>query len=104
MKKTITAIALAAASFSAMATSPAHAAIECRGSYQWIPGTGYHASPYCEVKNLYNVARGSYGVKTSFRKLRNSLSERQSVCRFIGHDTRVQDACSGFRRKFFRVR
>lgn len=97
MKKTIASLTLAAAGTAMMMAAPAHAAIKCKGEFQWINGTGYHASPYCEIKNLYRVARHSYGIRTSFRKLRNVVSERESVCRAIGHDQRVISVCQRYR-------
>ena len=97
MKKTIAALAVAAAGSAMTLAAPANAAIKCKGEFQWIKGTGYHATPYCEIKNLYKVARGSYGIRTSFRKLRNSDSERENVCRAIGHDNRVYSVCLPYR-------
>ena len=97
MQKTIVALTLAAAGTAMTAAAPANAAIKCKGEYQWINGAGYHASPYCEIKNLYNVARKSYGIRTSFHKLRNVDSERESVCQAIGHDNRVYSVCLPYR-------
>ena len=104
MKKTLAATALSIAGVAVMAAAPAHAAIKCEGSFQWIKGEGLHASPYCEIKNLYRVARGSYGIRTSFRKLLHVVSERESVCQAIGHDSRVSDACHNYRFRFIKRR
>ena len=49
-------------------------------------GTVYHATPYYEIRNLYKVAHSSYGIRTLFRKLRNSDSESKNVGLEIGHD------------------
>ncbi|MEM9358304.1 MAG: hypothetical protein AAGB04_19050 [Pseudomonadota bacterium] len=97
MKKTIAGLAVAAAGIAMMSVAPAHAGVQCKGEFQWIKGTGYHASPYCEIKNLYKVARRSYGISTSFRKLRNVVAEREEVCQAIGHDSRVYAACLPYR-------
>lgn len=104
MKKTLTALSLAVASTAMMGAAPAHAGIQCKGSFQWINGVGYHASPYCEIKNLSRVARESYGIRTSFYKLRQTVSERVSVCQAIGHDTRVSQACDRYRFRIIKRR
>ena len=104
MKKLLTALTLAAASTAMMSAAPAHAAIKCKGSFQWIKGVGYHASPYCEIKNLHRVARDSYGIHTSFRKLRHVVAERVSVCQAIGYDSRVSEACANYRHRFIKRR
>ncbi|MEM8975956.1 MAG: hypothetical protein AAGD43_28155 [Pseudomonadota bacterium] len=97
MTRTFAGLAVAVAGIAMMSTAPAHAGVQCKGEFQWIKGTGYHASPYCEIKNLYKVARKSYGISTSFRKLRNIVAEREEVCQAIGHDSRVSSACLPYR-------
>ena len=93
MKKTIAALAVAAEGSAMTLAAPASAAIQCKDEFQWIKGTGYHATSYCEIKDLYKVARKSYGIRTSFRKLRNYFSEQEHVCRAIGHDPHVHSVC-----------
>lgn len=87
-------IGLAAASV-AMSAGPGHA-IECEGEYQ-LSGGRLIATPYCQDEYLAQVAR-SYGIGASGREMRNSFSAKSSVCHAIGHDSRVREACSGFRR------
>jgi len=81
----------------ALITAPSTAKIRCNGSFQIIPGVGPHASPYCEIKHLAHVARRSYGISTSFQRLRASDAERKKVCRAIGHDHRIYSICLDYR-------
>jgi hypothetical protein len=73
--------------------APAGAVIRCDGNYQIINGQP-HATPYCQDQNLAEVAR-AYGMRVSGSAMRNSPSEKQRVCRFIGNDVRVREACHG---------
>jgi hypothetical protein len=73
--------------------APATARILCDGNYQVINGQP-HATPYCQDENLAQVAR-SYGMRVSGSAMRNSPSEKQRVCQFIGSDIRVREACQG---------
>jgi hypothetical protein len=73
----------------------AEARIQCRGAYQ-LSGGNLIATPYCADLNLTRVAR-SYGIRVSFDAIRYSPSEKERVCRAIGHDNRVSDACVGYR-------
>jgi len=75
---------------------PATAKIQCKDGFQVISGAGLHATPYCETKYLSEVA-SSYGIKTSFRRLQVSESERETVCRAIGHDHRIDSVCHRYR-------
>lgn len=97
MHKCVTALGLVALSAGVIASTPAQAKIYCKGEYQVIRGAGLQSTPYCEMKNLYKVARGSYGISTTFARLRNYVSEREEVCRAIGHDHRVYGACTPYR-------
>ena len=76
-----------------IAAAPAEARILCDGNYQVINGQP-HATPYCQDENLAQVAR-SYGMRVSGSAMRNSPSEKQRVCQFIGSDIRVREACQG---------
>jgi len=69
--------------------APANAAIRCDGRYQINRGGTAIATPYCEDRYLYEIARGSYGISTSFDEIRNSIAEKERICRMIGHDHRV---------------
>ncbi len=79
----------------AFLVSPAQAKIRCDGAYQIVDGNRI-ATPYCGDNYLAYVAR-TYGSKVSARQIRNSPSKKQEICQWIGHDTRVQDICSGWR-------
>ena len=74
--------------------APATARILCDGNYQVINGQP-HATPYCQDENLALVAR-SYGMRVSGSAIRNSPSEKQRACEFIGNDIRVREACQGY--------
>ncbi|MBL8565859.1 MAG: hypothetical protein JNM89_09090 [Hyphomicrobiaceae bacterium] len=85
----------AAATLPVLAAIPAAEAINCRGAYQ-ISGGREISTPYCEDNYLASVAR-SYGSRVSSAEIRNNPSTKREVCRFIGHDTRVQHICQGWR-------
>lgn len=95
MNKVLSVLGFAACGALLAMAVPAHAKIRCDGPYQIISGAGPHLTPYCEIQYLYKVARG-YGISTSFAKLRNNVSERERVCRAIGHDGRVQNTCVNY--------
>ena len=97
MKTFLTVTALAALAAGSLAVAPASAKIHCKDGFQHIRGEGFHASPYCEIKYLYKIARRSYGIRTSFRKLKNSVAEREEVCQAVGHDHRVYSTCLPYR-------
>lgn len=85
-------------------TAPAaNSAIECQGQFQVVDGQGLISTPYCQDRNLYHVSR-EYGMKYSFQAIRHNPSIKQEVCRAIGHDNRVYNACTGFRDDFGRDR
>ncbi len=86
--------ASAVAMLPALAASPA-LAIDCRGPYQRSGGQEF-STPYCEDNYLAAVAR-SYGSRVSNAEIRNNPNTKREVCRFIGHDTRVQHICQGWR-------
>lgn len=89
------AVPIAVGALAPVFATSAEAGIKCRGAYQ-VSGGRLIATLYCGEKQLASVAR-SYGIKTSFAKIRNSISEKEQVCAAIGHDTRVSDVCTGFR-------
>lgn len=68
------------------------AAIECRENYQIVQGQPI-STPYCRDGYLAAVAR-QYGFKTTAATVRNNPSRKEEICRYIGHDIRVQTACS----------
>lgn len=86
------------AAFAMLAGSGPAAAIECRDGFQKIAGQ-YVSTPYCEDNYLAAVAR-SYGTRVSNAEVRNNPGKKREICRFIGHDTRVQHVCQGWRDNF----
>jgi hypothetical protein len=75
----------------------AQARINCDGRFQVQRDGSRIATPYCEDRYLAMVAIRSYGVSTSFARIRNSFDEKERVCRIMGHDSRVYDICLQFR-------
>lgn len=74
------------------AAGSANAAIQCDEDYQIVEGRPI-STPYCRDNNLAAVAR-SYGYRVSDAAVRNSPSQKEDVCRLIGGDIRVQQACA----------
>lgn len=74
----------------------AQARIECDGNFQIGKSGQALATPYCQDYNLARVAQG-YGMRTSFDAIRRSDSIKAQICRAIGHDNRVREACLPFR-------
>lgn len=74
----------------------AQARIQCDGNFQIGKGGQSFASPYCQDQNLARVAQG-YGMRYSFQAIRDSDSIKGQICRAIGHDNRVREACLPFR-------
>ena len=71
------------------------ARIVCDGNFQIVNGLPV-STPYCRDRNLARVAR-SYGWRVSDEAIRYSESTKAQVCRAIGHDNRVSEACSPYR-------
>lgn len=67
--------------------APASYAIECRGNFQVVNGQQI-STPYCRDAHLAAVA----GV--SAQRIRNNPNFKEEVCRHIGHDNRVREACN----------
>lgn len=78
-----------------LAQGGAQAAIVCDGNYQIVDGLPV-STPYCRDLTLARVAR-SYGWRVSVQSIRYSESTRSQVCRAIGHDNRVAEACAPYR-------
>ena len=72
---------------------PAVARIRCQGSFQ-VTANGNIATPFCADNYLAQVAR-SYGTRVSDEAIRQNPILKERVCRFIGHDIRVEDICAG---------
>ena len=69
----------------------AQARIICDEGYQNVRGD-LISTPYCQDEQVANVAR-QYGVRTSGAAIRNNPGHKRDVCRLIGRDNRVQQAC-----------
>lgn len=85
--------ALAGAGTALLAVSPAAAAIICNKGFQLVGGNEI-ATPYCQDEYVAEVAR-EYGIKTSGARIRNDWGHKREVCRLIGQDIRIQNACIG---------
>jgi hypothetical protein len=79
-----------------LANGGAEARILCDGNYQIV--NGYPVStPYCRDRYLGYVARTYYGWSISDEAIRYSESMKAQLCRAIGYDNRVQEACAPYR-------
>lgn len=74
------------------ATGADAAGIVCKGDYQLVQGN-LISTPYCADNYVAKVAR-QYGFKVSDAAIRNNPNTKREVCRFIGHDIRVQQYCN----------
>ncbi len=72
------------------------ARIRCEGGFQVVSGQGQIATPYCEDEYLATVARG-YGIRVSGAAIRRNPHRKEEVCKAIGHDGRIYDACLKYR-------
>ena len=86
-----------ASAFMIAAPQPASAKVRCDNGFQIQKDGSSISTPYCEDKLLYDVATRSFGVRTSFRKIRNDIHEKEEVCRVVGGDSRVISICLEFR-------
>ncbi|MCH9806301.1 MAG: hypothetical protein K0U74_01085 [Alphaproteobacteria bacterium] len=75
--------------------APAEAKIRCNGPWQ-VTRDGQIATPYCGDNYLARVAKG-YGSRVTARMIRQNPNKKAEICQWIGHDTRIQDICAGFR-------
>ena len=79
----------------ALPFGPAEAAIKCQGPYQLNSAAGGKiATPYCQDNYLASIARAA-GMRISNREVRQNPNRKAEVCRFVGHDIRVQNICAG---------
>ncbi|MDO9381408.1 MAG: hypothetical protein Q7T86_00955 [Hyphomicrobiaceae bacterium] len=78
----------------AVLVTPASAAIRCNDDFQVVQGNEI-STPYCGDNYLAKVAR-KYGIRVSNAEIRNNPNRKGEVCRMIGHDIRVKDACAGY--------
>jgi hypothetical protein len=86
--------AVLASGLLAIAHGGAEARIVCDGNFQIV--NGYPVStPYCRDATIASVAR-SYGLNVSDKAIRNDEGIKAQVCRTIGNDIRVYDACAPY--------
>lgn len=75
--------------------APANAKIRCSDDgYQRVGGS-WLSTPFCQDNLVAQVAR-EHGVRVSDAEIRNNPNRKGEVCRFIGSDNRVRNACSGY--------
>lgn len=85
-------VAVAIAGIGLLATlDPAAAAIRCNKGFQFVQGSEI-STPYCQDEYLAEVAR-EFGIRTSGARIRRDWSHKRQVCRLIGQDIRIQNAC-----------
>jgi len=85
-------VTTALAAFAVIAAgNSAEAKIACRDGYQTIRGD-QPSTPYCQDEYVAQVAR-TYGIKTSGAAIRGRAGHKQEVCRLIGRDNRILQAC-----------
>lgn len=70
---------------------PADAKIRCSDGYQAVSGS-HVSTPYCQDEYVAQVAR-EYGVRTSGAQIRGNPQHKLDVCRLVGRDNRVSQAC-----------
>lgn len=85
-------IPAAAAALLAAAFAQPAAAIDCDGPDQRV-GDRWLSTPYCQDNYIAHVARTSYGIRVSDYAIRQNPSKKAEVCRYIGHDNRVNAYC-----------
>lgn len=82
-------VAMAAAMLTASVSA---AAIKCRNDFQLVAGN-YISTPYCRDNYIAKVA-SEYGMKAPAAEVRNNPNFKRNVCRLIGRDIRISDACA----------
>jgi hypothetical protein len=80
-----------AAALTSLAPTEAEARIDCQNGYQRVAGN-LISSPYCQDDLIARVA-ATYGINTSGTRLRADHGHKREVCRFIGRDVRLYEAC-----------
>jgi hypothetical protein len=94
MTRRILASALLASGLLAISQGGAQARILCDGNFQIVNGLPV-GTPYCREMNLARVAR-SFGWHVTDQAVRYSESTKAQVCRAIGFDNRIQEACAPY--------
>jgi hypothetical protein len=91
VKRTQFVLATAVVSAAVPGSAVPAAAINCKDGYQLVQGN-YLATPYCQDALLTQVAH-QYGMHVSALEIRENPNSKRRVCRLIGRDIRVQEAC-----------
>lgn len=91
IQKRSAAIYLAMAGLAVTMVQPAAAAIKCSNGFQLVDGAML-STPYCRDNLVAAVAR-EYGVDAPDAKVRNNPNFKRHVCRLIGQDIRIKEAC-----------
>ncbi len=84
-------VASAAGVFLAVAATSAEAKIACNKGFQMVQGS-WISTPYCRDAYVAEVAH-TYGFSATADKVRNDPLFKQRLCRFIGQDIRIKEAC-----------
>jgi hypothetical protein len=90
-QKRSAAIYLATAGLAVTIVQPAAAAIKCSNGYQLVDGAML-STPYCRDNLVAAVAR-QYGFNAPDAQVRNNPNFKRYVCRFVGQDIRIKEAC-----------
>ena len=90
-QKRSAAIYLATAGLAVTMVQPAAATIKCLNGYQVVDGAML-STPYCRDNLVAAVAR-QYGVNAPDAKIRNNPNFKRHVCRLVGQDIRIKEAC-----------
>lgn len=91
MQKHSAAIFFVAACAVVTNVQPASARIKCSNGYQIVDGSPL-ATPYCQDELVAIVAR-QYGFNASANRIRSNPNYKRRICRFVGQDIRIKDAC-----------
>lgn len=85
------AIYLAAAGLTVTMVQSAEARIKCSDGFQDVGGRML-STPYCRDNLVAAVAR-QYGFDAPDAKVRNNPNFKRRICRFVGQDIRIKEAC-----------
>jgi hypothetical protein len=90
-KKRLGALFMAAAGAVVTLVQPASATIKCSNGFQRVGGA-LLSTPYCRDNLVAAVAR-EYGIDAPDVRVRNNPNFKRHVCRFVGQDIRIKEAC-----------
>ena len=84
-------VAGAAGVFLVSLTLSAEAKIACNKGFQNVAGS-WLSTPYCRDAYVADVAH-EYGFSATAAQVRNDPMFKQRLCRFVGQDIRIKEAC-----------